>query len=205
MPLYHWDMEWFKAIHLGWHSRVLDPFFTFFSYLGLGEVEGFIAIGLIIYKKTRAYGVPLLITVLSTIITSQLPKHLIPRDRPSWLAIAHPQEAWLANSFPSGHTTASFAFAFMLLFLTMGTKRAWIGWAALPTALLVGISRIYRGVHWPSDVVAGIFFGCITASLVWLVMHFMNSPLPGHEETGEGSGEEPRLGPVKVEGHAPGP
>lgn len=163
-------MEWFRAIHIGWHSPFLDPIFLVLSYLGLGEVEGLIAIGLILNKGTKKYGIPLLITVLATFITAQVPKRLLPRDRPSVLAFAHPQEAWLANSFPSGHTTCSFAFAFMVLFLTMGTKRVWIGWVSLLVALFIGISRIYRGVHWPSDVIAGFFFGCATAALVYLLM-----------------------------------
>src|SRR5207302_10035676 len=98
---------------------------------------------------TRAYGIPLLIAVLSSVVTTQGPKFLFQRDRPSLLAFSHPEEPIFRTfSFPSGHTTVSFAFAFMLLFLTMGTKRAWIGWAALATALLIGISRLYRGVDW---------------------------------------------------------
>ena len=187
MPLYRFDMECFRAIHIGWHSPILDPIFLVLSYLGLGEVLGFIAIGLILNKGTRQYGIPLLITDLATFITSQAPKKLLPRDRPSVLAFSHPQEAWLANSFPSGHTTASFAFAFMIVFMTMGSKRAWVGWLSLVIALLIGISRIYRGVHWPSDVVAGMFFGCASAAIVYLVMNF-RTPLPGFEETGEGAG-----------------
>ncbi len=173
MPLYRFDMDWFRAIHVGWHSPILDPIFLVFSYLGLGEVEGIFAILLIFFPRTRRFGIPLLITVLTTIISSQLPKHLIPRDRPSVLGFSHPQEAWMAHSFPSGHTTCSFAFAFMLLFLVMGTRRAWVGYVGLVVALLIGISRIYRGVHWPSDVIAGIFFGCATAAIVYLIMSWV--------------------------------
>ena len=190
MPLYRFDMEWFRAIHVGWHSPYLDPIFLIFSYLGLGEVEAFIAIGLILYRETRKYGIPLLITVLATIISTQLPKKLMPRDRPSVLSISHPQEAWLANSFPSGHTTCSFAFAFMVVFMTMGSKRAWVGYVCLLTAFLIGISRIYRGVHWPTDVIGGFFFGCATAAIVYLIMAFFEkfkSPHPQPEVTSDAS------------------
>lgn len=176
MPLYRFDMDWFRAIHIGWHSPILDPIFLVFSYLGLGGVEGLFAFLLILFSRFRRFGIPLLITVLATIISSQLPKHIIPRDRPSVLGFSHPQEAWVANSFPSGHTTCSFAFAFMVLFLTMGTRRAWVGYVGLVVAFLIGISRIYRGVHWPSDVIAGIFFGCATAAVVYLIMSRFHKP-----------------------------
>lgn len=163
-------MEVFRTIHLGWHSPVLDFVFLIFSYLGLGQVQALVAIGLLFRRDARYYTLPLLVTVLASSLTSQIPKKILNRDRPSFLAISHPQEAWLHYSFPSGHTTSSFAFAFMALFLTVGTRRSWIGWSTLGVAMLVGISRIYRGVHWPSDVIAGMFFGCATAAVVYLAL-----------------------------------
>lgn len=163
-------MDWFRAIHVGWHSTFLDPIFLFFSCLGLGEFESLIALSFLFFRKTRLYVLPLLVTLIGSSLATQIPKHYIIRERPSNLAFAHPQEAWLHDSFPSGHTTSSFAFAFMLLFITHGTKRAWAGWLSLFLALMIGISRIYRGVHWPSDVIAGIFFGCATAAICYLIL-----------------------------------
>jgi undecaprenyl-diphosphatase len=173
MPLYRFDMDWFRAIHIGWHSPILDPIFLVLSYMGLGQVEGLFAILLYCFPRTRRFGLPLLITVLATLISSDLTKKLIPRDRPSVLGFSHPQEPWLGNSFPSGHTTCCFAFAFMVMFMTMGTRRAWAGWVALMVAFLIGLSRIYRGIHWPSDVIAGIFIGCATAAIVYLIMDWV--------------------------------
>lgn len=168
--LYRFDMEVFRAVHVGWHSPALDVVFLVFSYLGLGQVEALFAIALLFRRDTRYYTLPMVLTVLASSFSAQIPKHLLDRERPSRLAFAHPQEAWVANSFPSGHTTSAFAFAFMALFLTMGTKRAWVGWWCLAFAVMVGISRIYRGVHWPSDVIAGICFGCITAAGVYFAL-----------------------------------
>jgi undecaprenyl-diphosphatase len=176
-PLYRLDLEWFQAIHVGLHRPWLDPIFLVLSYLGLGQVQAVIAIGLLFSPKTKMYTLPLLWTLIVCSLAAQIPKHLIERDRPSRLVFAHPQEAWLANSFPSGHTTSAFGFAFVLLFVTVGTRRAWIGWTSRAIAALVGLSRIYRGVHWPSDVIAGMFFGAASATLVFLVLDRMGKIL----------------------------
>ena len=189
-PLYRLDLDWFQAIHVGMHRPWLDPVFLVLSYLGLGQVQALIALALLLGRKTRMYTLPLLWTLIVSSLAAQIPKHLIERDRPSRLVFAHPQEAWLANSFPSGHTTSAFAFAFMLLFITVGTRRAWIGWTSLGIAALVGLSRIYRGVHWPSDVLAGVFFGAASATLVYLVLDRMGKMLDLDEPEATLTGRE---------------
>lgn len=176
-------MEAFRAIHVGWHSPVLDILFLVFSYIGLGQVQAIVAIALLFRRDSRYYVLPLLATLLGAFFSSQIPKKLLERERPSNLLIATPQESWLANSFPSGHTTSAFAFAFMLLYITWGTKRAWIGILALSCAVMVGLSRIYRGVHWPSDVIAGACFGCATAGVVYLLLDRLGHQL--HLDTPE--------------------
>lgn len=68
-------------------------------------------------------------------------------------------------SFPSGHTGASFAVA-SVLFLCMPKK---IGIPAIFLAALIGFSRLYLGVHYPTDVLAGALVGMCTGWLaVWL-------------------------------------
>lgn len=64
-------------------------------------------------------------------------------------------------SFPSGHTTAAFATALPLLFAF-----PWVTYVALPFACLVGLSRVYLGVHYPSDCAAGALLGIAVACLV---------------------------------------
>jgi undecaprenyl-diphosphatase len=169
-PLYRLDIEWFRAINIGWHSPILDPIFAFLSYFGLGISEFFFLLALLVFKKARPYILPLIVTLLLASPMSQFPKHWIPRDRPSLLAFSHPQEPIYGWAFPSGHTTAAFAIAFMVLLLTYGTPR--IRWAYLSfvVATLIAISRIYRGVHWPSDVIAGVFDGCLTAIIAYFLL-----------------------------------
>lgn len=64
-------------------------------------------------------------------------------------------------SFPSGHTTAVFSTVTPFIF-----EAVWISYFLLPIAFAVGLSRIYLGVHYPSDCAAGCLIGTVTALLV---------------------------------------
>ncbi len=120
---------------------------------------------------------PLLLAVgLASLINTGILKKAIPRERPSNLPDALPQESFFHNSFPSGHTATSFAIALTILFLTWRTPRAWWGAIALVWAALVGLSRIYRGVHWPSDVLGGALVGLGCAALVAILLPRSETP-----------------------------
>jgi undecaprenyl-diphosphatase len=168
MP-YHWDVELFRAINIGWHEAWLDPFFCALSWLGLGaSLTTLVFLGLIVPAGRKLFW-PLIVSLVGGgILGADGLKSLLPRDRPSLLPWAHPQEAIYYHSFPSGHSAASFSLAVMLVLHTRGTKSAWVGWVALVGASLIGISRIYRGVHWPSDVLAGALCGTAFACAVYL-------------------------------------
>jgi undecaprenyl-diphosphatase len=66
------------------------------------------------------------------------------------------------ESFPSGH--AAMAFAFALAGSRMISGSAWVWW---PLAAVVAVSRVYLGVHWPSDVIGGAVLGLACS---WFVL-----------------------------------
>lgn len=173
--LYQFDLNLFRSIHIGWHSPILNPVFFLLTWLGDGWTQTILIFGLLASRKARSLFIPLIVAeAVSGLLGAQVLKRLVPRDRPSNLPWAHAQEQLFGgNSFPSGHTTTSFAVAVTLILTLRGTRQAWVGWVALGLAALVGLSRIYRGVHWPSDVMAGALFGTFFASAIYLTLdHF---------------------------------
>ncbi len=190
--LYELDQSTFRAIHVGLRSDWLSPIFWLFSYSGLSQIQAAVALLMLRWPRTKHYTLPLLVTILvSGLIFAQgFKKLLISRERPSNLAISVPQEGWLANSFPSGHTTTAFAFAFMLVLMTWGSKNAVIGRWAIVWAFMVGVSRVYRGVHWPTDALAGACGGIFCSCLIYLVLRRMGKTLHLDQPTATLSGAE---------------
>ena len=93
-------------------------------------------------------------------------KQLFGRERPTlWESIA-PESTF---SFPSGHAMGSMTLACVLVLLAWHTRWRW--WVALPAAVfvvMVGLSRVYLGVHFPSDILAGW-----AAALAWVVACYL--------------------------------
>jgi len=123
---------------------------------------------------TRRYGPALyvLLSVGSGALVSMLSKQFYDRPRPDLvpqLDIVH------TASFPSGHalvTTVAYLTlaALVIRFFDDLRVRIYVAGVAIFISVLVGISRVYLGVHWPSDVAAGWALGTAWASLAWLVV-----------------------------------
>lgn len=160
---------WWIADHL--RTPVLTAFMTFYTQLG---DAGLLFIGaallLLLFKSTRKGGASALAAMLlGMIVTNLTIKPLVSRARP-WVVM----EGFTAlvaehdpNSFPSGHSCAAFAFG---VALCMALPQKWQKAAALVAAALMALSRLYVGVHFPSDVAAGALIGALCGLAgAWIV------------------------------------
>lgn len=145
----------------------LTPFFTFVTTLGNG---GFIwiisSLILLISNKTRKVGAMSFIAlVISVLIDNVLLKNVIARTRPYEVVPGLTSLIGIQSdfSFPSGHTGTSFATA-VVMFRGLPKK---LGIPILIFAFLMGLSRLYVGVHYPSDVICGALIGTGIALLTY--------------------------------------
>jgi len=146
----------------------LDNFMIAISWLGNnGLVWCVMTIFLLLRPKTRYCGVVCAAALLlSLLFCNVLLKNLIARPRPydmlPWLQPLIPPLADF--SFPSGHASSSFAAAVALALAGPGKK-----WAipAFTLALLICFSRMYVGVHYPSDVLGGLLIGSLCGHIAW--------------------------------------
>lgn len=124
-----------------------------------------ISIVLLCQRRTRDAGRAALLSMgVCFLICNILLKNLIARTRPYdaipelTTLIPHPTD----YSFPSGHTTASFACAFVLIHML--PKK--YGVPIMILAVLIALSRLYVGVHYPSDVLGGMAIAIIVSAFV---------------------------------------
>lgn len=130
-----------------------------------GQFWILLSLCLLIPKKTRTIGLcSLAALLLSLLCTNICLKNLVGRARPfqQYAQLIPLIPAPRDFSFPSGHTSASFASA-VACFLGFRDQNRWLP-AVCPLILagLIGFSRLYLGVHFPTDVLAGCLVGCIT-------------------------------------------
>lgn len=121
-----------------------------------GEVWIALAVILLLFRRTRRTGAAIALALaLNFLCCNLLLKPWIARIRPcdvSGIALLIPRPT--DYSFPSGHTAASFAATSAL---RASGSRLWL--PAFFLSLLISFSRLYLYVHWPSDVLAGVFLG----------------------------------------------
>lgn len=158
----HFDERALVWIAQNVRCALLDPFMKFYTQLGnTGMLFIVLGIVLLFFKQTRKAGASALCAMLiGLVVVNFTIKPLVSRPRP-WLVIENfinlvPEHD--PNSFPSGHTNAGFAFA---IAVCMSAPKKWMKIAAVCAAAVMGLSRLYVGVHFPSDVLAGAVIGSL--------------------------------------------
>ncbi len=171
--------KFFFSLRSDWLNKIVGPF----SYSGNWPLPTAICILLLIFKKTRfSFGVPMTTTCLCCVAVYQSLKYIFCRPRPDVSLHIVVQDGW---SFPSGHSLTSLVAWTMLILLftyyykTDGAslprygkhaqpaqayihdkkKLNWVRGLLIAYIVLMGLSRIYVGVHWPTDVLGSWVLG----------------------------------------------
>ncbi|HUG93189.1 MAG TPA: phosphatase PAP2 family protein [Planctomycetaceae bacterium] len=137
-----------------------------------GAVCGFLWLA-----RKRRMALAVSAAVLGGMLASTLLKQTFERPRPD---VVPPLVTVHSPSFPSGHSLMS-----AVVYLTLGALvatvvegrrlKAYVTAVAMLLTLLIGLSRVYLGVHWPSDVLAGWTAGLVWALLCWLLIRLLQA------------------------------
>ena len=120
-----------------------------------------------IFLKNRRNALFVFLSVTLSYFLSNLIGLLFYSPRPFAIGLGTQLVQHVADSgFPSDHTTIIFAFSFALLFLNY--KK--IGIIFLTVGMLVGIARIFTGVHFPFDIFGGVVVGFVGSSLLYILL-----------------------------------
>lgn len=178
------DAAVFRALNTGTANPIFDrlmPFLTDFKRWQVFALAVWLALAILGGPRGRWAALLLVpLVAASDQLTSSIIKPLVMRVRPCevlgsvhfWVSgdgwIVTPAEAVggfkTSFGFPSGHAS-NFAAAMLFFGLAYRRWKPWVPYVLLAFAGLVGLSRIYVGVHWPSDVLGG---GAIGLVLGWL-------------------------------------
>ncbi len=157
---------------------MLDPFFVALSYAGsFGLIWLAIALAISGHSRSRPWlWVDVGVAILVAEGVSRLLKSWVDRDRPP---LSNPEPEPLvdlpsSDSFPSGHATIGFACATVL---ALAVPRLRVPLYAL--AALIALSRVYVGVHYPFDVLAGAVLGVGVAIALLKLAAVLRRSTPG--------------------------
>lgn len=158
---------------------IMDSVMTFITGLGdSGKIWIACTLLLLLIPKTRKAGLAMGIALaLEIVCCNVILKPFVARIRPCDVntAVQLLIERPIDYSFPSGHTASSFAAASALYF---SRKKLWIPAAVL--AGMIGFSRLYLYVHYPTDVLAGALIGIMMGGIGYVLANAVSARINEH-------------------------
>ena len=173
-----YDIKLFYLFNnLSGKSEVFDWFAVFFAdYFGYFVAVLFFAILFLapFYRdRIKVFLTVAISVVLSRLVITEIIRFFYCRPRP-FMAYTVNQLAEDANcSFPSGHAAFFFALAMAIYFY----NKKW-GWWFFLAAIIINISRVIAGVHYPSDILGGAIIGILVAYFVFTIVNRVNRAQP---------------------------
>lgn len=177
------DTTWLYRLN-GW---MVDPLCAkIFTFIALWGILYFLIVGLYIWYRpyqtkeetirAKQLVVMLCLAVVAALLIVNIFDVLTPRARPF---VTHNDIVAVnvlvdPTSFPSLHVAMTFAFSAMLLLLNRRT----LGWISFAVAILIGLSRVVTGVHYPTDIIGGMIVGFVAAAIVCREAKWLHEYLP---------------------------
>ena len=164
------DAQILLYIQEHFRTQFLNTFFVGFTHLGDGGILWIcISLILMIFRKTRRIGFVCAVSLMiGALVTNVTLKNIVARPRPFdtiqdlTILIKYPTD----YSFPSGHTTSWFASG-TSMFLMLNKKYSYV---FLMLASIMGFSRLYVGVHYPTDVLCGLMIGVFSTIISYNII-----------------------------------
>ena len=155
-------------------STLLDYFFIAVTILG-NEEFFLVAIPVVYWCVDKKFGFKLGIFFLLSAYVNDLVKGIFmtPRPDPADVRVLYPESGG-GYAFPSGHAQGAAVFWGMIAWQI---KRVWAWLVAVALIALIGISRLYLGVHWPIDVLGGWAIGAVLLGL--FILYDVTRPAKG--------------------------
>ena len=158
------------ALGPAWFEEMLAEITALGGYTILVIVSALVLVALLLLRERQA-ALFLVASLVGGAVVSSLLKALFARPRPD--LVQHLDQTF-TSSFPSAHAmVATLSYltlaAICIRFLRQRSTRTFVLVSAVLLALAIGASRVYLGVHWPSDVLAGWLAGGAWAGAIWLL------------------------------------
>ena len=168
---YGFECRIFQKLNRHFDKKLLNLFFRAITHLGGAKFTIISTFLLLILspRETRLIAISSAVALSASHIPVQIVKQMFPRKRP-YLMIEKtkfPDNPLQDHSFPSGHTTAIFAVVIPYIIFVPT-----FAFFLIPMGICVGVSRIYLGLHYPSDVFVGGILGSLTGILSYYILYF---------------------------------